>query len=196
MHSEMHTEAAQQKSSLVKALPSQAGASKAKVSFAPSTDTMHHSMRSRNIETREETCESRFVRLTGSVCLQAHGFLAKAAMLNSSTHSILLPAFSDTRPTYQRDAQDDEISSYEDSSGGYLPTNCISFEITYQTKILEITAQVMSVFWYCRYLLHLAASDTRQNCSDDNQTHRGQPAGAIKGANEGSTVGAAAIRLH
>lgn len=48
---------------------------------------------------------------------QAHGFLAKAAMLRSSPYSGPLPAFSDTRPTYSRDAQDDEIPSYEDSSG-------------------------------------------------------------------------------
>lgn len=38
-------------------------------------------------------------------------------MLRSSPYSTPLPAFSDTRPTYSRDAQDDEASSYEDPSG-------------------------------------------------------------------------------
>ncbi|KAK9914866.1 hypothetical protein WJX75_001495 [Coccomyxa subellipsoidea] len=48
---------------------------------------------------------------------KVHGFVAKAALLRSSPYSTPLPAFSDTRPTYSRDAQDDEASLYEDPSG-------------------------------------------------------------------------------
>ncbi|CAL8468644.1 g8184 [Coccomyxa elongata] len=57
------------------------------------------------------------VKHSGTSKKKAHGFLAKAAMLRSSPYSGPLPAFSDTRPTYSRDAQDDETPSYEDSSG-------------------------------------------------------------------------------
>ncbi|BDA43378.1 probable serine/threonine-protein kinase Nek8 at C-terminar half [Coccomyxa sp. Obi] len=54
---------------------------------------------------------------SGTSKKKAHGFLAQAATLRSSPYSGPLPAFSDTRPTYSRDAQDDETPSYEDSSG-------------------------------------------------------------------------------
>ena len=53
--------------------------------------------------------------------MQVHGFLAQAAMLNAaagrSAYSIATPAFSDTRPTYSRDAQDEEGAPHSDISG-------------------------------------------------------------------------------
>ena len=55
------------------------------------------------------------------ICVQAHGFLAQAAMLNAaagrSAYSVATPAFSDTRPTYSRDAQDEEGAPHSDISG-------------------------------------------------------------------------------
>lgn len=52
---------------------------------------------------------------------QAHGFLAQAAMLNAaagrSPYGTSAPAFSDSRPTYSRDAQDEEAAPHSDISG-------------------------------------------------------------------------------
>jgi hypothetical protein len=53
--------------------------------------------------------------------MQAHGFLAQAAMLSAATGRSLYgasaPAFSDTRPTYSRDAQDEEATPQCEVSG-------------------------------------------------------------------------------
>ena len=54
--------------------------------------------------------------------MQVHGFLAQAAMLNNaaghSPYARSTPAFSDTRPTYSRDAQDEE-TPHSDISGAW-----------------------------------------------------------------------------
>ena len=59
------------------------------------------------------------------VAVQVHGFLAQAAMLNAaagrSPYGASAPAFSDTRPTYSRDAQDDEEAPHSDISGAEVP---------------------------------------------------------------------------
>ena len=59
------------------------------------------------------------------VAAQVHGFLAQAAMLNAaagrSPYGGSAPAFSDTRPTYSRDAQDDEEVPHGDISGAEVP---------------------------------------------------------------------------
>ena len=56
--------------------------------------------------------------------MQVHGFLAQAAMLNAaagrSPYGGSTPAFSDTRPTYSRDAQDEE-TPHSDISGDRGP---------------------------------------------------------------------------
>ena len=55
--------------------------------------------------------------------MQVHGFLAQAAMLNAaagrSPYGASAPAFSDTRPTYSRDAQDEE-TPHSDMSGARI----------------------------------------------------------------------------
>lgn len=58
--------------------------------------------------------------------MQVHGFLAQAALLNAaagrSPYGGSPPAFSDTRPTYSRDAQDEETPNSDISgASGFLP---------------------------------------------------------------------------
>jgi hypothetical protein len=51
-------------------------------------------------------------------CMQVNGFLAKAALARAGQpYAPLQAAFSDTRPTYSRDAQDDEPLPQDEGMG-------------------------------------------------------------------------------
>ena len=64
-------------------------------------------------------------KISYPVLLQVHGFLAQASLLDAaagrSPYGASAPAFSDTRPTYSRDAQDEEAPHSDISgTGSYL----------------------------------------------------------------------------
>ena len=102
--------------------------------------------------------------------MQANGFLAKAALAHAAQpFATLQAAFSDTRPTYSRDAQDDEPIPHDNGMGenteGSVICTCMLSTSPHAWAMPWLHARVECRCIPCMHLVCCLPQGIRLRCS-------------------------------